>query len=202
MKLTEKRKADRAKMADLLESAMIEAGASVTRPEPLGDREIRLEVQVPGGAYIGVDFDGHSSQPDVHVITWNTQSDSLFAFSAAMGSVNEFHFNKASRVAHGFDALLSVLRRDVALLLEGRGYSPERAAKIASDRRARFVEGREYLAGLVATNSGTRWQDGRECESPAQVRADYERLPSLIAQLDSFVAQGCPMTGCTGFPWN
>lgn len=200
--LTERRKADRAKMAAILESEMREAGATVTRPEAYCPRQVRLEIAVPGGAYIDVDFDGDSWQPDVHVATWNVRSDSLFAFSAAFGNINEYHFSKANRVAYGFDHLLAGLRRDVAMLLDGRGYSIVHAAKRAADRRKHFEDSRHYLAALVAEGRGTTWADGSECETPEQVRAQYERLPTLIAQLDAFVDAGCPMAACTGFPWS
>jgi hypothetical protein len=201
MTLTEKRAADRAKMADKLQAVAEAAGATVTRPEPFKERQILLRIAVPGGAYVTVEFDGESCQPDVHVITWNTEHDCLFAFAACMGSVNEFHFSKATRVCYGLDPLCEQIAYDIEHLRSGRFYSAKRAAKLAADRRDRFEKGREYLATLVAAGKGTTWADGTECESPEQVRADFQALPDKIAQLNGFIAAGAPMSLCAGFPW-
>ncbi len=127
-KWTERRAADRAAMADDLQQLAESMGAVVTRPEPFAPRQVRLEIEVPGGAYLPLDFDGDAGQAaDYFVPTWNVRTSSLYAFTDAMGDINRFHFSKASRVAHGYDELRAIVARDLAILLSGRGYSAERA---------------------------------------------------------------------------
>lgn len=198
--LTERRAADRAAMADDLQQMAESMGAVVTRPEPFAPRQVRLEIEVQGGAYLPLDFDGDAGQAaDYFVPTWNVRTSSLYAFADAMGDINRFHFSKASRVAHGFGELCDVVRRDLAILLSGRGYSAERALLKARDRLDRLNGIRNHLAPLVAAGSGTTWPDGREHESPAEVRHDYEtRLPEAIARLEAFIADGAPLDRCDG----
>ena len=122
MAFTEKRKADREKMAAALIAAMTEAGAVAPlvgqRDKRCGGVEIRI-----AGAGIYVDFDGASTQPDVHVCTWNT--DRGVFFDPAIGYVNAYHFGKATRICHGFDRLVTVLRRDVERFKDGSGFMGE-----------------------------------------------------------------------------
>ena len=115
---------------------------------------------------------------------------------------NRFHFSKASRVAHGYDELRAIVARDLAILLSGRGYSAERALLKARDRLDMLESMRNHLAPLVAAGEGTTWPDGREHESPARIRHDYEtRLPDAIAALQSFIADGAPLDRCNGHPF-
>lgn len=200
-KWTERKAADREKMAAYLETFLREAGATVSREDPLGARSVRLKVSVTGGAYISVNFDGDSCQRDIFVCTWNTECDSVFAFSGYMGEVNPFHFAKATRICYGFPELCDTLRDDVETLLSGKGYCAERAAIKAAERKERHARSREYLAPLVAAGKGTEWSSGLEHESPQLVRDIYERLPDLMASLDSFMAAGCPMADAGRHPW-
>lgn len=119
--LSEKRKADRAKMADLLVEAMVKAGAKAVI-EPSQDLTRRVDVRIfaPGGAGIHVDFNGGSTQPDVHVCTWNTHG-AVF-LDPDIGSVNLFHYGKATRVCYGLDDLIDQLRKDVERFVDGSGY--------------------------------------------------------------------------------
>ena len=197
---TERRAADRAAMADDLQHLAESMGAVVTRPEPFAPRQVRLEIEVPGGAYLPICFDGDSGgAEDCHVPTWNVRATSLYAFSAEMGDVNPYHHSKASRVAHGYEELRAVIRRDLETLLSGRGYSPERALLKAHDRRDRLQSMRNHIAPLVASGRGTTRPDGREDESAEKVRHDYEtRLPEAIAGLEAFIADGAPLDRCDG----
>lgn len=199
--LTERRAADRAAMADDLQQLAESMGAVVTRPEPFAPRQVRLEIEAPGGAYLPLDFDGDAGQAaDCFVPTWNVRTSSLYAFADAMGDINRFHFSKASRVAHGYDELRAIVARDLAILLSGRGYSAERALMKAHDRLDRLNSIRNHLAPLVAEGLGTTWVDGTEHESPAEVRHDYEtRLPGAIAMVEAFIADGAPLDRCDGF---
>lgn len=123
MKLTERRKADREKMAALLIAAIIEAGGEAaiddTWPDDRG-RELMVRIAAPGGAYVSVLFYGATSQPDCHVATWNTPR-AVF-INPAMGSVNPHHYGKATRVEYGIERLAAKLARDVELFANGAGY--------------------------------------------------------------------------------
>lgn len=201
--LTERRAADRLAMANAVETLALSLGAAVTRPERFVPRQVRLAIATPHGCEVSVDFDGDTTQPDVHVITWNVASNSLYAFSGALGDVNPHHFAKVNRVGYGLDDLLRILARDIPALLDGRGYSAERAAKRAADRLGRFRKSMAYIAPRVAAGEGIG--DPAEAwsyESPEALRHQHDvRLPALIAALEQFVADGCPMADCHGFPW-
>ena len=175
-------------------------GAKAIRPEPYAPRQVRLEIEAPGGAYLPLCFEGDNGRySDTYVPTWNVRTSSLYAFTDAMGGDNPYHFAKASRGADGYDALRAVVARDLAGLIEGRGYSAERALLKARDRLDRLNGIRNHLAPLVAEGIGTTWADGTEHESPAEVRHDYEtRLPEAIARLEAFIADGAPLDRCDG----
>jgi hypothetical protein len=120
--LTERRASDRAEMAAQVRALCAELGATVTDSDFAGPREIALEIAHKGGARIGLDFDGGSCQPDIHVACWNIQSGSDARFSDAFGDINPYHFRKSQFVARGFDALLNRLRFDLGMLNDGTGY--------------------------------------------------------------------------------
>lgn len=198
----ENRAADRAAMAAEFARVCEAAGATVTREESFGARDIRLKVRVPGGAYLPHDFDGDSCQPGVYVLCWNVEHDSLFSFSGAMPDVNPFHFRKASRVCYSFADLCSSGARDIETLISGRGYSSERALKTATERRERLLNSREYIAPIVEAGMGSTYQDGTQCETPEQVRAAFDRIPLIVAKLDSFIAAGAPVGDCSPIAWH
>lgn len=124
--LTERRKADRNKMAAMIESLCAETGATVERSER--DREIRLDIRI-GAARVGIEFDGGSfnTQPDVYCMPWNVDWDSDARFSAAFGhavgaSVNEAHRRKCMGFASGIDALLIRLRMAIECVTAGDAF--------------------------------------------------------------------------------
>lgn len=129
--LSERRKADRATMADLLATALREVGASVTiAPENsksyMYARCTRMLITVTHGgdsARVALDFDGATTQPDVHVCTWNTERGSCFSW--AMGDINPHHFGKVNVVCYGFENLVEKLRTDAVKLSTGVGFSAE-----------------------------------------------------------------------------
>lgn len=203
-RLTERRAADRKVMAAQVEALATELGATVTRPDSFGSRDIRLSIETPHGCTLSVDFDGDNpaNLRDVHVLTWNVASDSLYAFAAGMGSVNPCHFAKASRVTHGLDALLWTLERDIPALIDGRYYDAGRAHKRANDRLQRHRDALAYIAPLVACGEGLGEPGEPFAETAEELRHQHDvHLPALIAQLDAFIAVGCSMDRCTGFPW-
>jgi hypothetical protein len=134
MTLSTRRKADRAKMANILANALREAGAAVTiGPEDSESafyrRCTRVWISVEHDndrAEVMVNFDGSSSQPDVHVCTWNTARGSCFSW--CMGNINPHHFGKVNVVCYGFEDLVQSLRSDVVKLASGAGFSAENLA--------------------------------------------------------------------------
>lgn len=120
--LSETRKADRAKMAKALAEAMIAAGATVeVKPCSYEPKRIDVNITAPGGATIHVDFDGGSTQPGVHVATWNTPQ-CVFLSPGVIGDVNPHHFGKATRVERGLVNLIARLDADVRRFASGDGY--------------------------------------------------------------------------------
>lgn len=119
--LTERRKADREKMAKMLADAATAAGAQADVDLDWGDsRELMIRIVAPGGASIGVHLDGTTIQPDIHVATWNTPRGVFI--NPAMGDVNPYHYGKATRVERGIERLIARLVRDIELFAEGWGY--------------------------------------------------------------------------------
>lgn len=121
-KLTERRKADRAKMAAMIIAAMESAGAQAAIDETWDHdpRELMIRITAPGGAYISVLLDGGSCQPDCHVVTWNTPR-AVF-INPAMGDINPHHYGKATRVEYGVERLIARLSNDVERFASGDGY--------------------------------------------------------------------------------
>lgn len=127
--LSEKRKADRTKMAAILRDAVIAHGGTceirdwaVDFPDR-GYRRLTCDITAPGGATIGVSFDGATSQPDTFVATWNTRGK-LF-INPIMGDVNRHHWSKLNRVCYSFDQLLLVITCDMDDFADGKGYMTE-----------------------------------------------------------------------------
>lgn len=142
--LTERRKADRSKMADALASLARAQGATVA-VEPEGScayrpHRIVVRVEAARGLRVAIDFDGKSCQPDVHVMSWNFDLSSDARLSdrfARLGSINEYHHRKATYVAHGFEALCFALEFGLTLARDGTAFDVDReAAAIAKDGTA------------------------------------------------------------------
>jgi hypothetical protein len=125
--LSERRKADRAAMAVRLTDAITEAGGTV-QPDPQWNRAVihalMLLITAPGGAFVHVEFNGKSIQPNTYVVTWNILSDAKHRHVrfAEIGDVNPFHRAKATRVAYGFEQLCDLLVADVRRFVDGSGY--------------------------------------------------------------------------------
>lgn len=153
---TERRKADRAKMAQELADLAIECGASARIEEawPGGSdpRCTMVYIDGPRGLRVSIDFDGRSAQPDVYVISWNisTDSDAKFANGFAE-SINPYHWSKATDLAYGFDQLAHIVRKRLKAAADGPAFDAE--------REARYV-----AANGTAAERGARWAayfDGR-----------------------------------------
>jgi len=148
--LTERRKADRKKMAtDLFETVVAYPLKEITLTEEGRDeaypRAWILAIKTHNGLACRFEFDGESCQPDVFVNAWHMVLDTDARLSDRFpGSVNQAHFRKSTTVCDGFSALKS----HVVAVLEGDKagwiYDSEReAAAVAKDgswqeRKARF----------------------------------------------------------------
>ncbi len=127
--LSERRKADRERMAADVAALARELGARVeiSNPAPLSPRGIWVEIEAPGGLSVTVDFDGQSCQPDVHVVSWHmrpVRNKARLASCFPGGDVNPFHRQKASYIARGFDELAAHLREVLSMALAGTIYMP------------------------------------------------------------------------------
>ena len=113
---TEKRKADRLAMAAELETLIVASGAQYEREDNCSyyPQAIRLHITANKGLQLTVDLDGKSCQPDVHVLSWHGLRGDDKLNSHTFGSVNTFHWGKATDVAYGFDALCSTLEDRLA----------------------------------------------------------------------------------------
>lgn len=124
--LTEKRKADRQKMAEGVKALCEEMGASCEIKPGLGSREIRLNIEM-GECRVGIDFDGESNQPDVICMPWNTLLSSDARMTPAFGravvaEVNPFHRAKCMGFAHGYEDLIDRLRAALECIKAGDAY--------------------------------------------------------------------------------
>jgi hypothetical protein len=140
--LTVKRKADREAMAKELEARLKALGAAVVRCDPwqYAPRRIGLVVSANHGersASIRVDFDGDSTQPDIHVACWNASRGHCFhPFAMGFNSVNPHHFGKATRIGYGFLDMAVQLECDVERIVSGEAFCLEREAAKRADYAA------------------------------------------------------------------
>jgi len=127
MELSERRAADRKKMAALLEQVITECGATFERREGgqfPGPRNIRLEVSAAQGLQVAVNLNGDSRRPGTYLLSWNMEIGATAELNDATfgGSVNPHHRHKASYVAHGFDDLCVQLKRGLDLAASGEAF--------------------------------------------------------------------------------
>lgn len=135
-KLSERRQADRSKMATLIEALVVECGASCTREAGgtyPGPNVIHVDVKGARGLEVTVALDGKSCQPDVHVLSWHMdlQSSARLDNATFGGSVNRYHQRKATYVAYGFTDLHQQLKRALLLAKDGTAFLPEPEALAA-----------------------------------------------------------------------
>lgn len=124
---SERRAADRKKMAARLEQLITECGATFERREGgefPGPRAIYLDVTAAQGLQVTVELDGDSCQPDVHVLSWNMKIGATAELNDATfgGSVNPYHRHKATYVGHGFEDLCVQLKRGLNLAASGEAF--------------------------------------------------------------------------------
>jgi len=130
MPLTERRKADRLTMIAGIENLLKRMGVQYQRTEAelaeICPRRLSVELTLPRGLQLTVDFDGDSPQPDCHVLSWHISTTSSACLSNVFQSVNNYHFQKATDIAEGYAALLAVLEDRITAAQDGTAFSAER----------------------------------------------------------------------------
>lgn len=121
MNYTERRKADRAYMAQKVIDLARSYGAEVERSEFVEPGDHRIEIDC-NGLRAGIDFERRSCQPNVFIIAWNTRGSIRLRPEFAPGNVNPHHFGKATLVAYGFEDLCIQLERGLQLAQSGEAF--------------------------------------------------------------------------------
>ena|ERR1700722_135881 len=138
--LTERRKADRAAMMagveDLLKRFAVPYHRTETELAEIMPRRLSLELTLPRGLQLTVDFDGDSPQPDCHVLSWHISTASSACLSNVFQSVNNYHFQKATDIAEGYAMLLAVLDHRIAAAQDGTAFSEARETDFRERREA------------------------------------------------------------------
>lgn len=136
MTLNPKRKADRAKIAQLVAEYALEAGAvsAAIESHDWSPRELFVAVVAPGGATLHFGIDGDC--PDVVGGTWNTPSGVFL--SPVLGEVNPFHFGKLNVYCATWDHAAAIMCNHLARLADGSGYLTQDAPQIVA-MRARYA---------------------------------------------------------------
>lgn len=129
--LTEGRKADRAEMAKRTQELVHRLGCTSTCKHGTEGGYpamhcIQVRVEAPRGLCVMLEFDKNSWQPDVHVMSWHipsmTSKSTLNPAAFGHASVNPYHFQKATSVAYGFDAMYEELERVLSLAVSGEAF--------------------------------------------------------------------------------
>lgn len=127
---SERRQADRLRMIAGVEALLQRYAVAYRRTEQelagMCPRRLSVELCLPRGLQLSIDFDGDSPQLDVHVLSWHVSTKSSACLSAVFPSVNNYHFQKATDIAEGYDRLLAVLERRIVQAQDGSAFSVER----------------------------------------------------------------------------
>lgn len=122
MRLTERRAADRAKMAEQVMALVRRRGFTCDMDDGLGPRELWVNIQTIHGLALTVDFDGASTQPDTYVLSWHGVEDPHKLSPSFAGSVNQYHWHKATDVCEGFESLMATLDRRLTSIASGEAF--------------------------------------------------------------------------------
>jgi hypothetical protein len=127
--LTSRRKAERAEMARQVVDLAREHGLTAEhKSEQPGTRRTAVYLAGPHGLKLTVEFDGAArnglgqSASDVYVLSWHGVNECARLDPSWFGSVNPYHGHKATDVAHGFEALMRVLRVRFAAIAGGYAF--------------------------------------------------------------------------------
>lgn len=116
--LSEKRKADRQKMAEGVNALIAKyKDHGITAETEYGvkggypnERQVWVKIKTEGGLCLTVDFDGESCQPDVHLLSWYMDFESDCEITENFpAEVNKQHRRKATQIAYGYEDLLKEL---------------------------------------------------------------------------------------------
>lgn len=125
--LTERRKADRAKMAGHIAELARQYGiGNLTTAEQHGSRQVSVDLAGPHGLKTTIQFRGNSphSQPDTYVLSWHGVEDGWQLSPDTFGHVNPCHGHKATDVIRGFRPLLAALRWRFEDITDGSAFIP------------------------------------------------------------------------------
>lgn len=130
--LTETRKADRRKMADIVEQIAAEFGATTRErtEDGIWPNSVGLEIVGPRHTTVGMRFHReriHETN-NIWVLTWNSAQGVCFA-DAFSFNLNRYHFGKATDIAYGFDHLCQLLRLRLGQMNDGSAFDDVRAAE-------------------------------------------------------------------------
>lgn len=131
--LSERRSADRKKMAAAVAALVIECGATADQEENgsyPGPQAIQLRVKAAQGLQVTVEFDGKSCQPNVYVLSWHMgyKATARLNNSTFGGNVNPYHKQKATYVAHGFKDLCGQLKDGLLMAADGTAFLTDELA--------------------------------------------------------------------------
>lgn len=126
MTLTETRKADRTEMVQQLKALVLDKGSACeVEPPPSiwGPRAVMLNIETAQGLALSVDFNGDSTQPDIHVLSWHVKHGQDIKLQPNFApSVNSHHFRKATDIAYGFDELLTIIGQRLDSVNSGEAF--------------------------------------------------------------------------------
>lgn len=130
--LTERRKADRAKMAAQVAALAANHGitARIVSGEHQRPRAMFVNLEGPHGLRLTVAFDGSSPQreADTYVLSWHGVERGWRLRPYVFGTrVNPFHGHKATDVAFGFPELVALLDRRLAAVADGTAFVQQEA---------------------------------------------------------------------------
>ncbi|MEQ8308062.1 MAG: hypothetical protein RIA09_16010 [Hoeflea sp.] len=155
LELSETRKADRQKIAQLVSDVCAEhqIDHSWTREgfvEGYPKAHV-IRIDAGEGLKVSVEIDGDSVQPNTWVLAWHIDVNSDTRLANSFGDINPFHFQKCTEVAWNTFGLLDHLRSKFALIAAGKAFDEDRKAAAikengtAAERSARFAEWRKEM---------------------------------------------------------
>jgi len=124
--LSERRKADRKRMLDLMIKLCDELKVPFTIEREL-NRRAEIRITGPTGLSATLDFDGKSCQPDTFVVSWHMDIGPAYDretiiradFCEDPAARNPFHKRKATDVCRGFDQLIVLMSRRLQRIADG-----------------------------------------------------------------------------------
>lgn len=179
--LTERRKADRAKMAAQVAELAAEHGiaARIVSGEHQRPRAMFVNLEGPHGLRLTVAFDGASQQsrPDTYVLSWHGVGDGWRLNPAAFPRANMHHGRKATDIVYGFAGLLALLRRRFEAISDGSAFILDvtdafLTGRVAEYRRSGFGRSLLEYLGMTPEEYGDWFTTG---VVPARVQRTWQR---------------------------